>query len=342
MTSTIERLPKINGTIIESSLIFITIFATVGLLFGGITQQFKTTYFYFGYMLYYSLPFIFAAFLSTVSMIRYYSRRERARYEAGIVTFLAVCFFFTGFMMLVLLASSATQTVMLPSQFLFLTTYQSLSSLELVAFVILASISFLIFLAASGRNKRWRLWALALSLVIFVSAIFTMTMFGVRQMSYIAASGSMILEGAPDYEIVSVPLDLIQADQIYVEMKVSDGNSFSYAFLDTKNHALYANITTRSEAQIIKYGFGSDLNFQAVVEFSAVHYLSMKSEFFLGTNVTYSVTTYRTDTIVLGYAFIAAGISGACFLGIMMADTGETVDASKRSSKKNQSVASAT
>jgi len=323
--SIVEKFPRINETIIESSIILISIFATVGLLFGGITQQFKMAYVYFGYMLYYSLPFIVAAFLSTISVLCSNGRKT----EAGRISFVAVCFFLTGFVMLISLASVATQTVLLPSQFVFLATYQSLSFLEVFAACVFVGVSSITvgILAKRKLSERWRTRFFAGFLVILIFSIFFMTMYGTNQTSYVADTGSISLGGQPDYKFQSVNVTLLTADQISVEIKSLEGYYSSYAFLDEKNNGLYINTTTRPSATIIKQDFGSDLSFQTTVGSSGTYFLEMKSEYFLGANLTYSITVYRTDTTNLGNAFLATTISGSIFLGIIMSGTEDNVPA---------------
>lgn len=145
-------------------------------------------------------------------------------------------------------------------------------------------------------------------------------MYGANQTSSIAAAGSVSLGGLPDYKLEAVNMSLLTADQVNVETKAEQGQSLSYAFLNEKNGPLYLNSTTKPSAQIIKYDFGSDLSFQTVVESSGTYYLVMKSEYFLGTNATYSVKVFRTDTAVLGNAFLVSVVSGALFLGTLVAE----------------------
>jgi hypothetical protein len=318
LNSIVEKFPEINKTIIESSIILISIFATVGLLFGGITQQFKTTYVYFGYMLYYSLPFVVAAFLSTISAVCPNERKA----EAGKISFVAVCFFLTGFVMLIFLASVAAQTVVLPSQFVFLMTYQNLSFLEGFAVFVFVVFSYItVCLAERKLSERWRTPCLLVLLMFLIFCVFFMTTYGTNQKSYVADTGSIALSGQPDYKFYSVNVTLISADQIFVEIKSLEGYYFSYAFLDEKNNGLYINTTTRPSAIIIKQDLGSNLSFQTTVESSGTYFLEIKSEYFLGTNITYSIIVYRTDTTNLGNAFLAITIGGSIFLGIMISDT---------------------
>lgn len=60
-------MPVDTKIIINSSLVLVSVFATIGLLLGAATEEFKLTYVYLGYMLYYSIPFIIAAFWAIIS-----------------------------------------------------------------------------------------------------------------------------------------------------------------------------------------------------------------------------------------------------------------------------------
>jgi hypothetical protein len=89
--------------IVESSIVFVSIFATIGLLLGAATNEFKSSYVYLGYMLYYSLPFILACAFGVVSITS-----ERANLTASEMNSkFGIAFFLTGLVMLAFLASSA-------------------------------------------------------------------------------------------------------------------------------------------------------------------------------------------------------------------------------------------
>ena len=121
---------EIEKIIIESSILLVSIFSTVGLLMGGLTQQFKYAYYYLGYMLYYSFPFILACFWATVSYVTSFQTGERT--YGRLARNLAISFYISGFIMILLLASVVAQTKVLPENFLFFPEYQGLIVTEIV------------------------------------------------------------------------------------------------------------------------------------------------------------------------------------------------------------------
>jgi len=50
--------------IIQTSIIFVSIFSVIGLTLGGIIKEYKFAYISLGNMLYYSFPFVIAAFMA--------------------------------------------------------------------------------------------------------------------------------------------------------------------------------------------------------------------------------------------------------------------------------------
>jgi hypothetical protein len=306
--------PKTNRVIVESSIVFVSIFSTIGLLIGATTEEFKMAYFYLGYMLYYSLPFIIAAFWAVVSMICANQRRK----EAAVSSYLAVILFTTGLMMLIYLASLATQTILLPTSFMFLTAYQPLAFLEFFVAIIFITVSFFVVFCLSklkflSKNRHILFAFVAMALL---GGVTIMMMFGVRQTNYLAESGSVFLSGEPDFQSKDIMVALRTADQIVVEVNSLDEHYMSYAFLDEGNYHQYINLTTRANARTIKEDFGLKLPFQLTIDVSGKYYLVMKSEYFNGTNATYSITVYQTDSAVLTNAFFLTIISSSAVFGI--------------------------
>lgn len=306
---------EIDRVIVQASITFVSIFVTIGLLFGATTQEFKWIFVYLGYMLYYSLPFVLAAFWSTVSIMSH----DKNRREAKIISYLAVTFFLTGLTMLIYLASSAAQTVLLPTHFVFIMSYQGLSFLQFLVFIVfLVTPIVTTFLLSKGKpTKKWRAILLTVFLMISIFGVYVMTIYGVNQRSYLAKTDSVFLAGEPDFGLKSVDITLGIADQVVVEIRSSYDHYFSYVFLDEKNYELYANSTTRVDASIIRSDFGSDLFFQQVIEASGKYYLVMKSEYFIGTNVTYSIQVYETENSVLFNAFLTVVLSASIIFGML-------------------------
>jgi len=309
---------EINRIIVESSIIFVSIFATIGLLIGATTKEFKWSFVYLGYMLYYSLPFILAAFWGIISMIS----DDKKRHETKVTSYLAVAFFLTGLMMLIYLASAAAQTALLPTYFVFLMTYQSISFAEFFV-VLLFLISPIIvpwILSKLRFPQKWRRVLLGIFIAIFMISIFVMTILGVNQTSYVAKADSVSLSGTPYYELKSVNVTLQMTDQIVVEIKSIENQYLSYAFLDEKNHDLYVNSTTRADAKPKSADFGPDLSFQVTIEASGEYYLVMKSEYFMGNNVTYSIKVYQTNSSALSQSFLITVFSASTFIGILISN----------------------
>jgi hypothetical protein len=306
---------EINRIIAESSILFVSIFATIGLLIGATINEFKWSFIYLGYMLYYALPFILAAFWAIVSMLS----TDKRRREARVTSYFAVAFFLTGLMMLIYLASAATQTVLLPTHFVFLMTYQSVSLAELfVTLLFLVSpLSISWILAKVKVSQKWQQALLAIFIAIFLIGIFTMTIFGINQTSYMVA-GSAFLSGSPDYELKSVNITLQVTDQIIVEIKSIENQYLNYAFLDEKNYDVYTNSTTRTDAKPISTDIGSDISFKVTIEASGEYFLAMKSEYFQGNNVTYSIKVYQTNSSVLSNSFLITVSSASIFVGILI------------------------
>lgn len=110
------KFSKINRLIVESSIVFVSIFSTVGLIIGSGTGQFKNAYMYFGYMMYFSIPFILAIFWGTLSILSVKKKKQ----IADLVSYLSIASFFAGLSTLIYLACMAAGTVMLPNQFIFI------------------------------------------------------------------------------------------------------------------------------------------------------------------------------------------------------------------------------
>jgi hypothetical protein len=297
---------EINRLIIESSIVFVSIFATIGLLIGVSANQFKTTYIYFGYMLYYALPFMLSCSFGIVSMLF----GDENRKASDLMSIIGVSWFVTGLSTLVFLASSATQTSQLPTTFTFLLPYPSVPFLEFVVFSIIFGVMTAggLLISASKRVFGRRDWLLGISSVIFIIGIVIMMMFGVRQTSYFAGSNVVFLAGASSqYPFRAVNFTLDSSDQAFVQMHSLDNESLSYDFFDEGNYRLYNDSSTRISANPINWGnYGNDFSFTVTATASSNYYLVMKSEYFLGTNVTYSIKVFKIDNSVeVAFLFVS-------------------------------------
>lgn len=121
---------KISRVIVEASIVFVSIFTTLSLLFSAVSNDFKLIYFYLGYMLYFSLPFIFACFFGIISMITEKVNRNLAK----IIEQFQIAFFLTGLMTVIWLATSAAQTYVFPTVYISYMPYFSIPLLESIVF----------------------------------------------------------------------------------------------------------------------------------------------------------------------------------------------------------------
>ena len=318
MANNIDRVTEINRMIVESSLLFISIFATIGLLIGGQNQQFKTLYYYLGYMLYYSIPFILAAFWGTISIFTY----QREEPLSGIILYLPVVFFVSGLATLLLFASSAAQTILLPSQYLLFVGYQSLSFIEFIVAVFYFTIPLLINRNAMSLKKRisHRTTRVVFAVLILTVTILVpvMTIYGVNQSISLNKFGNLSLKGDPDHKVESVDFDAGVSDQVLVLIKSINDQYLSYALLVEAKPGTPLNMTTREGAKTLRADFGKDISFQQIIDDSRKYFLAVKSESSTGTNATYSIQVFKTDTSILIYAFFALVISSSILLGILM------------------------
>lgn len=287
---------EINRIVVESSIVFVSIFATIGLLIGASQNQFKTTYVYLGYMLYYSLPFILSCSFGVMAML---SASENSLATRAISR-IGVTFFITGLIMLIFLASSAAQTSLLPTTFLFFMSYASIPIIEFIVFSIIFVFSVLMEQAISNNKRLWRLrnWILAVSSVFFIVMLVIMMTFGTTQTIHIVPSNTVSLVGAPDYPINNVNFTLDASDQILITMNSPQNDYFNYYFLDKSNFLLYNDSSTRAEASVIKSeSYVSNTSFTVVAGASSNYYLVLQSGYFLGTNVTYSAQIIKTNSL---------------------------------------------
>jgi hypothetical protein len=297
----------INRIIVESSIVFVSIFATIGLLIGATTGQFKTSYFYLGYMLYYSFPFILSCIFGVMAML---STSENSLVVKVISRF-GVSFFITGLIMLLFLASSAAQTSLLPTTFFFILSYASIPILEFFVFFIIFALSVLLERAISWSRRAWhfRNWILSGSSVLFIIALIIMMAFGTTQTTHVFPSSTVLLGGSPNYPLNASNFSLSASDQILVTMQGFGNGYFNYAFLDESNYLLYNDSSTRLKASVLSSNsFVSNASFTAVASSSSTYYLVLQSSYFAGTNVTYSAEIIKTDSSVEGDALFAAAI----------------------------------
>jgi hypothetical protein len=299
----------VNKTIVESSIVFVSIFATIGLLIGASSSQFKTTYVYLGYMLVYSLPFILACSFCIVSMLSDDENSGIAR----VISLIGVTFFITGLIMLAFLASSAVQTSMLPMNYVFLLPSSSLTTVEIYLFVMIVGFSFVGLASFSKFKRLWKVrnWISSISATLFIIIIGFMMVSGVRQLSFVAASGTASLSGGPNYSTYNTSFYLQTTDQLQVRMNSSENFGFGYTLLDESNYLLYSNSSASSLTVPLQSGFySSNYSFPEVISASSNYYLILLGET-LSTNVTFSVlvtrtdNSYQVDALVLSSPFVS-------------------------------------
>jgi len=96
--------------IIETSIVFVSVASAIGLALGGIFQQYRLAYINLGKMLYYSVPFIIASLVAFISLVG----EDRTARQSPLLKKVAWSFYLTGFISILLLASLAAQTEVLP------------------------------------------------------------------------------------------------------------------------------------------------------------------------------------------------------------------------------------
>jgi hypothetical protein len=303
------KVQDVNKVIVESSIVFVSIFATIGLLIGASASQFKTTYVYLGYMLIYALPFILACSFGLVAMISADEDSPIAR----VMTLTGITFFVTGLLMLVFLADSAASTSVLPTSFVFFVPYYSLPVLEVYVFIISLVVLLLGLLTISEFRRVWRLrnWITSFFAMLFIISILVMMASGVTQTSRIATSGTIFLAGSPSYPMENVSFPLVTTDQIQVRMNSDQNADFSYIFLDQIDYLLYNNPSSRLSANILDSGYyAENYSFTQVITASSDYYLVLMSQS-IDNNVTFSVQVVSTNSSLLVDAlfFSAAFIS---------------------------------
>ncbi len=308
---------RVNRVLIESSIIFVSVFATLGLLFGTVNSDFKSNYFYLGYMLYFSLPFILSCFLGVVSLV---TQQKNPKWSETISSF-EVSFFLTGLMLLVLLATSAAQTSALPTTFTYVIPFPLIPILMLVLFFLFEmALSPLIvqtdskayqwlanlrvsrklskFFANWNRTSDLRLLVALIGVILFVYGIVFMASIGVTQAKFVAKSDSvsLVYNQSNPASLKCENISLVTADQISVQIKGASSDQWlRYVFLDDNNYYTYMNLATTANAQIIKQDMGSDLSFDTVITQTGEYWLILESRSVGGTNATYSVQVTRVD-----------------------------------------------
>jgi len=260
---------KTTRIIINASILFVSVFTTLSLLFSVTSTQFKSVYFYLGYMLYFAFPFILACFFGIVFLII----KKDSRAMAKIIGQFQIAFFLTGLMMIIWLATSAAQTIILPTVYVFYMPYFSIPLLEFVVFAVFSmallvstapnikttkpNIIWLNKLANKLRMNRMKnsttrrlrsrkvisvrprtkllLTALSCSLLIFVfiCGILFMSTFGYVPVTSDLKSGSVPLQFTYPLNVSlfqTVKVPLQEANE--VSIKITANNLVGYYFLD--------------------------------------------------------------------------------------------------------------
>jgi len=317
--------------IVESSVIVISIFSTVGLVIGTTSQQFKDVYSYFGYMMYFSFPFIFAAMLGMISIAALENRIK------GFVSALSMSFFLTGFVVLFYLACISAQTVILPGGFVYFISLQNLAGIEVLVTILLFSAHIFaikigsIRRVAKHKNKVQNL-LLFLGFIGTLTGAMFMSVYGVQKIQQLDETGTMLLEGAPSYKTQSVNFTLNIADEISFNLTSATDASFHYVFLDEQNYILYQNESTRFQATPIRGGYRNQIFFTETTNNAGIYYLAMDNPNPLGANVTYEVTVYHFDNSKMMPALIVMSLG--VFLFLLVA-TYDKHDVSKSENKQS-------
>jgi len=300
--------------IVESSVILISIFSTIGLLIGTTSQQFKDVYIYFGYMLYFGFPFIFAALFGMISIVAVENQVQ------DVASALSTSFYLTGFLVLFYLACAAAQTAALPGSFVYLIPAQYLAVTEfLLSMVLLIAQSLGKSTRSSRRLARHIKWVqplvLFLAIVVVFSGAILMSIYGVQKAELLRETRTMSLEGESLYRTQSANFTLDIADQISFKIISASNAYFHYVFLDKQNYDVYQNESNRLQAKPIREGTEKEVSFIETVGNKGTYFLAMESRYFLGANITYEVVVNHFDNSNMTFSLVVVslGIFGILF-----------------------------
>jgi hypothetical protein len=295
---------------IESSVILLSIFTTVSLLFQATSQQFKEIYVLFGYMLYFSFPFIFTIILSVISLTS-----EELKMK-DIMNMFSNSFFLAGFIMLLYLACTAAQTSMLPGSFYYIIPAESVIFFEFLFVLILFGAQATAMLIKPNyvikHKNRIQFSFFCIGIILFLIGIVMISVGGVHRTEQQKAN-TLHIEGSPEYTTQYVNLTLNVTDQITVKITSLDGLTFHYFFMNEINFQLYQNKSTRISAIPEKGGYTTDASFIYVVETEGTYFLALDTTEPLGVNIAYEIWIYHVNNSNMNFflCFIAFGVS--CF-----------------------------
>lgn len=138
---------SLEKLIIQTSILFVSISAVIGLTLGGLIQQYRIAYINLGKMLYYSFPFIIASLWAFLALA------AQTKSPTGIdwIKKLAWAFYITGFIFIMKLASLASQTEVIPEGFIL-----TMRPVDTILWEIIAASILFVGLSANGMQKRMR------------------------------------------------------------------------------------------------------------------------------------------------------------------------------------------
>jgi hypothetical protein len=300
---------NLEKIIIQTSILFVSIASVIGLTLGGMFQQYKLAYISLGKMLYYSVPFVIASLVAFISLIG----EDHTANKALLLKKVAWSFYLTGFISILLLASLAAQTEVLPEGFFF-----TLKPIDIVIWQFIAfSIILVGQLLAKGKSARWA----PFFCLILLGGVFLM-LCGTFQTSNVEKSG----EFAPERQNFcnATAIDLEQGQQVLGKLQSLNNEArFSYYLLSANEYSkMNANANYITTSALAQDYYVNQASFLKTVQSSGKYYLLMRNEYFLGHNVTYSITVYKTQTQYssLGILLAIFGTSGLSSYALAIAE----------------------
>ncbi len=311
--TTSNKISQVNKIIIEASVLFATIFPSIGFLIAG-TNQVKDLYTNFGYMLYYSIPFILAILCATMAFLC----PKQKKLIADIMSIFAITFFFSGLSILFLLAIRAAGSILLAGSFMFIAPYQRIASEEFFTMFLFTSITFLTvtILCLSSKLRKYRNALGIILILILVSAIFIAATAGIQTKSN-TVSNKVQLDTTN--QTMTINQTFQSADKITISASTNDTFCGLSLFSD-QDYQTYQNIEFKENAHTIYQAFGYTFSDQEVINYTDNYHIVFDG---FGNNATmnYTITTYSVNSSIALIGYYTAIISASIFLGIVVFET---------------------
>ena len=342
---------NISQVIVEASILFVSVFTTLSLLFGATSTNFKFVYFSLGYMLYYSLPFIFSCFFGILTMIINNVRLEK------LLIPIQVAFFLSGLMTVIWLATSAVGSSMLPLDFINISPSIAIPAVEFVIFGVFAMalytptesevgsptknqrllklVNELVklrnwFIGKRGlkylqrkkisKNTKFRLSMMAAIILIFtfIGGIVFMSMIGFMPDNSIVESGSASLQFSSPLNLTLCHISnvsLKMADQLSLKIVGENNSLLSYYFLDDTNYFIFSNPNATDLTPKFIHHVGRNLVFNTVINETGNYHLVLTGNTAEGNNASYSISVLKVNSSNQMYFLL---LSTGCIAGFII------------------------